>query len=75
MSWIFGDKFSVNFSPGNKRLKICDLSGRFRHGASLAIPHRKSFAAIPSVSLVHLGRTNRCVSTLSHESQREIALV
>ena len=50
------------------------LSGMFRRSASLAIPHRKSFAAIPSVSLVLLGHTNRTVS-LSHESQREIALV
>ena len=44
----------------------------FRRSASLAIPHRKSFAAIPSVSLL-LGHTNRNVK-LSHESQREIAL-
>ena len=51
-----------------------ELSGMFRRSASLAIPHLKSFAAIPSVSRVHLGHTNRSVS-LSHESQREIALV
>ena len=50
------------------------LSGMFRRSASLAIPHLKSFAAIPSVSLVQLGHTNRSVF-LSHESQREIALV
>ena len=50
------------------------LSGMFRRSASLAIPHLKSFAAIPSVSLVQLGDTNRSV-LLSHESQREIALV
>ena len=50
------------------------LSGMFRRSASLAIPHLKSFAAIPSVSLVQLGHTNRNVF-LSHESQREIALV
>ena len=50
------------------------LSGMFRRSASLAIPHRKSFAAIPSVSLVLRGHTNRSVK-LSHESQREIALV
>ena len=31
------------------------LSGRFRRSASLAIPYRKSFAAIPAVSLVFLG--------------------
>ena len=39
------------------------LSGRFRSSAALAIPHRKSFAAIPSVSLVLLGAriaTFRC---------------
>ena len=46
----------------------------FRRSASLAILHLKSFAAIPSVSLVRLGHTNRNVF-LSHESQREIALV
>ena len=46
----------------------------FRRSASLALPHLKSFAAIPSVSLVQLGHTNRSVF-LSHESQREIDLV
>ena len=46
----------------------------FARSASLALPHLKSFAAIPSVSLVQLGHTNRSVF-LSHESQREIALV
>ena len=50
------------------------FSGMFRRNASLAIPHLKSFAAIPSMSLVQLGHTNRNVF-LSHESQREIALV
>ena len=50
------------------------LSDMFRRSASLSIPHLKSFAAIPSVSLVLLGHTNRSVF-LSHESQREIALV
>ena len=50
------------------------LSGMFRRSASLAIPHLKSFAAIPSVSLVQPGHTNRNVF-LSHESLREIALV
>ena len=48
--------------------------GMFRRSASLALPHLKSFAAIPSVSPVQLGHTNRSVF-LSHESQREIALV
>ena len=42
------------------------LSGMFRRSASLAIPHLKSFAAIPSVSLALLGHTNRNVF-LSHE--------
>ena len=46
----------------------------FRRSASLAIPHRKSFAAIPSVALVLLGHTNRNISA-SNEWQREIALV
>ena len=58
------------FSPTHSR----DLSGMFRRSASLALPHLKSFAAIPSVSLVQLGHTNRSVF-LPHESQREIALV
>ena len=46
----------------------------FHRSASLVIPHLKSFAAIPSVSLVQLRHTNRSVF-LSHESQRAIALV
>ena len=46
----------------------------FRGSASPTIPHRRSFAAIPSVSLVLLGHTKRNVS-VSHELQREIALV
>ena len=52
------------------------VSGMFRHSASLVIPHRKSFTAIPSdgVSLKHLGHTNRNVS-VSHESQRDICLL
>ena len=50
------------------------LSGMFRGSASLAIPRRKSFAAIPSASLVLLGHTNRSVS-VSHESQHGTALV
>ena len=40
----------------------------------LQIPYHKSFAAIPSVCLVHLGHTNRSF-VVSHEWQREIALV
>ena len=54
--------------------KMKNLGGMFRRSASLAIPHLKSFAAIPSVSLVQLGHTNRNVF-LSYESQREIDLV
>ena len=50
------------------------LSGMFCRSASLSIPHLKSFAAIPSVSLEQLGHANRSVF-LSHESQREIAHV
>ena len=53
-------------------LRLSPLCGRFRSSASLAIPHHKSFAAIPSVSLVLFGHTNRVVS-LSHESKHEIA--
>ena len=55
----------------NAKRGFTHLSGMFRRSASLAIPHLKSFAAIPSVSLVQLGHTNRNVF-LSHESQREI---
>ena len=51
-----------------------ELSGRFRRSASLALPHRRSFASIPSVSLVHLGHTNRNF-LLPRGSLREIALV
>ena len=40
------------------RKRLFTLSGLFGLSASLAIPHRKSFAAIPSVSLVLLGHTN-----------------
>ena len=50
------------------------LSGMLRRNTSLAIPHRKSFAAIPSLALVLLGHTNRSFK-LSHESQRQIPLV
>ena len=39
-----------------------NLSGMFRRSASLAIPHRKSFAAIPSVFQAYVGHTNRSVS-------------
>ena len=46
----------------------------FRCSASQAIPHLKSFAAIPSVSLVLLGHTNRNV-LVSHELQRGITLI
>ena len=70
---------SLNFSVsvmsfGRMVLRNYCLSGMFRRSASLAIAHLKSFAAIPSVSLVQLGRTNRNVF-LSHESQRETDLV
>ena len=51
-----------------------ELSGMFRSSASLAFPHRKNFAAIPSVSLVLLVHTNSSVK-LPCKSQREIALV
>ena len=56
-----------------QRQKECELSGMFRRSSALAIRHRKSFAAIPSISLVLLGHTTRKVK-LSHESQRELAL-
>ena len=46
----------------------------FRHSALLAAPHLKNFAAIPSVSLMLFGYTNRNVS-LSREWQCKIALL
>ena len=53
-SWLFRGFFVAPvlgkfyaYSPWNSLL----TSGMFRRSASLAIPHRKSFAAIPSVSL------------------------
>ena len=39
----------------------CGLSGMFHRSALLAIPHRKSFAAISSVSLMLLRHTNNNV--------------
>ena len=54
-------------------LRCLMLNGMFRRSSSLAIPHRISFAAITSVSLVLLGNTDRNVS-VSKVSQREIAL-
>ena len=51
-----GDLFPLSI----ERVLRTDLSGgMFRHSASPAILHRKSFAAIESVSRVHLGHTNR----------------
>ena len=38
-------------------LRVFLISGMFRRSASLAIPHLKSFAAIPAVSRVQLGHT------------------
>ena len=64
----------VDVFPFSPKRRAHKLSGMFRRSASLAIPHLKSFAAIPSVSLALLGHTNRNVF-LSHESQHEIALV
>ena len=62
------------YEARNDYTNASELSGMFRRSTSLAIPHLKSFAAIPSVSLVQLEHTNRNVF-LSHESQREITLV
>ena len=64
----------LDLLPACRLSNRSELSGMFRRSASLAIPHHKSFAAIPSVSLVLLVHTNRNVR-LSHESQRETALV
>ena len=61
-------------NPRVRKIFVRNLSGMFRRSASLAIPHLKSFAEIPSLSLVQLGHTNRNIF-LSHESQREIALI
>ena len=51
----------ILWNPWLQRLVVLKLSGMFRRSASLAIPHLKSFAAIPSMSLVQLGHTNRNV--------------
>ena len=52
------------------------LTGIFRRNASPTIPHRRSFRrdAVNLLTLVLLGHMNRKVK-LSHESQREIAIV
>ena len=65
----------IHCGGGKKKttvVKHYGLSGMFRRSASLAILHRKSFAAIPSISVVLLRDTNRNVK-LSHDSQREVA--
>ena len=46
--WFYVCNASVDHGAGT-------LSGMFRRSASLAIPHRQSFAAIPSLSLGSLG--------------------
>ena len=54
----------ANAHPCNWRggpAKGLDLGGMFHCNASLPILHLKSFAAIPSMSLVQLGHTNRNV--------------
>ena len=71
---VWGGASNHYYQKNPRVRKILVLSGMFRRSASLAIPHLESFAAIPSVSPVQLGHTNRNVF-LSHESQREIALV
>ena len=60
----------------DSKLEISDvkLSGMFRRSALLAIPHRKSLVAIPSVSVVLLEHTSRNV-LVSHEFQHEISLL
>ena len=53
---------------------VSRLNGSFRCSASLVISHRISFAAIMSVSGVHLGHMNRNVS-VPNKSQHKIALI
>ena len=63
---------SLKVCFGDHLLRVAGrLSGRFRCNASLAIPHRKSFVAIPSLSLVLLGHTSRSVK-LSHERRAKL---
>ena len=47
------------------------LSGMFRRSASLAIPHHKSFAAIPSLSLGSLGTR---IAALNCHTNRSVKL-
>ena len=53
--------FSMPYQPGRIPTLIPHLSGMFRSSTSLAIPHRRSFATIPRVSLVLLEHMNRNV--------------
>ena len=50
------------------------LSGVFRRCASLAIPHRKSFAAVPFFPLVLVGHTNRSVCRCHTNSSMKLPL-
>ena len=65
-----GEIFKPTFGGG----VVWDLSAMFRRSASLTLPHPTSFAAIPSVYRAILGQMNRNF-LLSHESERETALV
>ena len=68
------EKCSSRGAHGRKPQEIAGgfEGSRIKNASQLS--QELTFTAIPSVSLVHLGHTNRNVS-VSHESQREIALV
>ena len=52
-------------------LKVPELSGMFRRSALLAIPYRKSFAPIPSLSLGSLGTR---IATSNCHTNRSVKL-
>ena len=74
---VLGGGGSADFIFMGARIFL--ISGMFRRSASLAIPHRKSVAAILRISLVRgaLCALRARIENISasHESQREISLV
>ena len=76
---IFGHSAELKAKSGNLNLFLRilpffprKLSGMFRRSASLAIPHLKSFAAIPSVTLMQLLGTR--IATFSCHTNRSVKL-
>ena len=58
--WFIIWKPSTSTKPTSTLIPRSGLSGKFRHCTSLVISHRTSFAALLSVSRVHLAHTNHC---------------